>query len=159
MIACLSAVFAMRSDTNETLSFGSYRILGNLLGGAFALVYYFIAHNYQDQFYLELILVPLLVIVLIVAADAIGLNAGIVGATSTLLVIVLTVPANQTFFFALNRILDTIIGTVIALGVNHFIKPQKVQAVDPVVELEQTIATQQVEIDKLKQQLADKEKA
>lgn len=123
MIACLSAVFALRQDVSTSVSFGVSRIVGNLIGGSFGLIYFLMIKRIDGSFYLELIVIPLLVILLIVVADAFGMNAGIIGATATLLMIIFTVPETQSFGYALERVLDTVIGTTIALTVNHLIKP------------------------------------
>ena len=46
----------------------------------------------------------------------------------TFLTIIFMIPENESFGYALQRVVDTFIGTGIALGVNHFIRPKKARA-------------------------------
>ncbi|WEG73883.1 FUSC family protein [Vagococcus intermedius] len=125
MIACLASVFSMREDMPSTVSFGLHRILSNLLGGALALVYFYIYLFFNHAFWVELLILPLLVTFIIMLSDRLNLNAGIIGACATLFIIVLTVPETETFLYALARIMDTTIGTVVALLINRLIAPPK----------------------------------
>lgn len=125
MIACLASVFSMREDMPSTVSFGMHRILSNLLGGALALVYFYVYLFFNHAFWVELLVLPLLVTIIIMLSDKLNLNAGIIGACATLFIIVLTVPETESFLYALARIMDTIIGTVVALLINRFIAPPK----------------------------------
>lgn len=127
MIACLAAIFALRQDMPSTILFGIYRVSGNLFGGIVAIFYFYIYDWFGQSFIVELFLIPALVVFIIVLADAIDLNAGIIGACATFFIIVLTVPAGQTFWYAFDRVLDTLFGTIIAIAVNYVIKqPEKV---------------------------------
>lgn len=125
MIASLSAVFSLRQDINQTVKLGKARLFGNALGGLIALVYTLLQQVIHHSVLLEIIGVPLLVIVLIVISDALNNNTGIIGATSTLLIIALTIPKNQSLAYTALRVLDTFVGIFIAFLVNRFIKPQQ----------------------------------
>lgn len=124
MIAAIAAVFSLRQDLNTTVSFGRSRIIGNSLGGFLALVYYYVISFFHHNFYFELFLLPLLVIGVIVFSDGINNNAGIISAIATLLLIALSIPEGESILYALNRILDTFIGTLIALGLNVAFLPK-----------------------------------
>lgn len=134
MIACLSAVFAMRQDVNTTLSFGTSRIVGNLIGGLLGIIYFLLAKEFNHAFIFDLFAIPFLVMILIVLADAFKINTGIIGACATLLMIIFTINENHSFIYALDRVLDTIIGTIIAIITNHFVLPYR----DTPVETEET---------------------
>lgn len=121
MIAALSAVFSLRQDLSTTLSFGKSRILGNMLGGATAILYVFIQSQFNQSFILELILVPVAVIIVIVLSDGLNNHAGIISGVATLLLITLSTPGREPLVYALQRVLDTFIGTMIAVGLNYFI--------------------------------------
>ena len=114
MIACLAAVFSLRQDLNTSLSFGKSRIIGNTLGGFLALLYVLAQDYFPNQNLVELMLLPLLVIIVIVVSDGINNNAGIISATATLLMISLSIPQSDSFQYAMERVLDTFIGTFIA---------------------------------------------
>lgn len=121
MIAALSAVFSLRQDLPTTLSFGKSRILGNMIGGVTAIVYVFIQSQFNQSFMLELLLVPLAVTFVIALSDGINNHAGIISGVATLLLITLSNPGNEPLIYALQRVLDTFIGTLIAVGLNYFI--------------------------------------
>src|SRR5699024_5886093 len=95
-IAALYAIFSMRQDIEETVKLGKARVLGNALGGVIALFYSFLQQQMHHSFWVELIVVPLLIIILIIVSDAMGNNPGIIGASSTLLIIVLTIPKSRS---------------------------------------------------------------
>lgn len=124
MIAALAAVFSLRQDLTTSVSFGKSRILGNTLGGGLAIVYILTKDHFSNDFFVELFLMPLLVIVVIVLSDGMNNNSGIISAIATLLLIALSVPQGESFEFALARVVDTFIGTFIGIGLNFFVRPK-----------------------------------
>lgn len=124
MVAALSAVFALRQDLTTSVSFSKTRILGNLIGGSLGLLFYFVETHLPKHLFLELFFLPFLVIVTIVFSDGIHNNSGIVSGISTLLLVSLGVSDGENFMFAVNRVLDTFIGTSIAITLNAAIKPK-----------------------------------
>lgn len=123
LIAALAAVFSLRQDLTTTVSFGRSRILGNSMGGLFAIFYFFVKQFVHQDFLLELLLLPLLVALIIIISDGINNNAGIVSAIATMLLITLSVTRSESIFFALQRVVDTFIGTFVAIAINFIILP------------------------------------
>lgn len=119
MIAALAAVFSLRQDLPTTLSFGKSRIMGNIIGGSTAIAYFLIQSQLNQSFLVELFFVPLGVAFVIVLSDGINNHAGIISGVSTLLLITLSASGGEPLSFALQRVLDTFIGTVIAVGLNY----------------------------------------
>ncbi|MDT2759356.1 FUSC family protein [Enterococcus xiangfangensis] len=124
LIAALAAVFSLRQDLNTSISFGRSRVLGNSLGGLLALIFYYIQSFFKNDFYVELIILPLFVILVIVLSDGLNNNSGIISAIATMLLIALSIPQGESFLYALNRVLDTFIGTIIGISLNGVISPQ-----------------------------------
>ena len=122
LIAALAAVFSLRQDLTTSISFGRSRVLGNSLGGLLAMIYYYIQAFFHNEFYVEIFLLPLFVILVIVFSD--GINSGIISAIATMLLIAFSIPQGESALFALNRVLDTFIGTIIAISLNGVISPQ-----------------------------------
>ncbi|MGK0551564.1 FUSC family protein [Enterococcus faecalis] len=141
MIACLAAVFSLRQDFNTSLSFGKSRVIGNTLGGVLAIVFVLAKTTFSNYFLVELFLLPALVVFVIVLSDGINNNAGIISAVATLLMISLSVPEGDSFLYAIGRVLDTFIGTFIAIGINFFLRPKPVEETreieEDLAELEQ----------------------
>lgn len=123
LIAALAAVFSLRQDLNTSVSFGRSRVLGNSLGGLLALIYYYIQSFFRENIYFDIFLLPLLVILVIVISDGLNNNTGIISAIATMLLIALSIPEGESVLYALNRVLDTFIGTLIALALNVTIAP------------------------------------
>ena len=121
MIAALAAVFGLREDWQTSLKFGKTRILGNSIGAIFAAMLVVIQQFAGWPFWIELIGVPLGVILIIVFCDHTNYNAGIIGANAAFLIIYFTIPTDETVIYALARVLDTFIGTFIAILVNRVI--------------------------------------
>jgi len=121
MIAALAAVFGLREDWQTSLRFGKTRIFGNSIGAIFAAVLILLQQFIGWHFFIELIGVPLGVILIIVFCDRINYNAGIVGASAAFLIIYFSIPTDETVLYALARVLDTFIGTFIAILVNRLI--------------------------------------
>lgn len=121
MIAALAAVFGLREDWQTSLKFGKTRIFGNSIGAIFAACLVLLQQFIGWQFFIELIGVPLGVILIIVFCDRINYNAGIIGASAAFLIIYFSIPTDETVLYALARVLDTFIGTFIAILVNRLI--------------------------------------
>jgi len=128
IVATLTAVFALREDMNNTLKFGRHRIVGNTFGAIFAVVVILLYEWVGYIVLVQLVGIPLLIMIMITFCVATGHSEGVVGACGTFLTIIFMIPENESFGYALQRVVDTFIGTGIALGVNHFIRPKKARA-------------------------------
>ncbi|MFK4568305.1 aromatic acid exporter family protein [Enterococcus sp. UD-01] len=126
-IAALAAVFSLRQDLTTSLSFGKSRILGNSLGGFLAIIYFLVKDFFSNDFLVELLFLPFLIIVLIVVSDGINNNSGIISAIATLLLIALSIPQGESLLYALSRVADTFIGTFVGIGLNFFFQPKPVE--------------------------------
>jgi uncharacterized membrane protein YgaE (UPF0421/DUF939 family) len=127
MIAALSAVFTLRQDFENTLSFGISRLIGNTLGGGAAILYFFIFDEFKGAEWVTLIVLPILLMLLISLNDGIQNNKGIVGSVAALLMIALLVPESQTMGYVIERVFDTFIGTGIAIILNIGVHPLTVE--------------------------------
>lgn len=134
MIAALSAVFSLRQDLTTTVSFGRSRIIGNSIGGFLGIIYFFVKNYFHNDFLVELFLLPVLVVIVIVVSDGINNNSGIISAIATLLLIALSVPQGESSLYAIQRVLDTFIGTFIAIGINFFLRPPETEKKEELVE-------------------------
>ena len=149
MITAGSAVFAMREDISSSLSFGKSRIIGNTTGGIAALSYFFLEQYIPNQFTLQAVAIPALIVCIIIVLDGLDNNVGIIGAVATFLIIALSIPSGDKINYAFERVIDTFIGTFIAMGVNSFIKrPEQTIIMN---NLERQINDLQHQLDELKQ--------
>ena len=58
-IGALTAVFSLREDFDKSVHFGTSRILGNSIGGLYALLFFLINNLFHEQFWVTLLVVPL----------------------------------------------------------------------------------------------------
>ncbi|MDR1605657.1 MAG: aromatic acid exporter family protein [Streptococcaceae bacterium] len=118
MIAGISAVIAIRDSYSATIQASKARFIGSALGGMLAVVYYLLFLGSHQNFWLELVLIPLFVVINIVVMDGFNLHPGLVGANATFLIIALTIPGNAYIGYALSRVFDTFFGVIVATIMN-----------------------------------------
>lgn len=118
-IAALSAVFSLREDFDNSVHFGASRILGNSIGGFFALTFFLLDQWLHNQFWATLLFVPIFVMLTIMTNVAMNNKAGIIGGVSALLIITLSVPDGNTIQYVFVRVFETFIGVFIAILVNY----------------------------------------
>ncbi|MGO3731677.1 MAG: FUSC family protein [Vagococcus sp.] len=153
MVATLSAVFALREDLPTTLSFSKSRILGNVIGGINAILFYYCQQLMPNQSIGEIILIPLFVGFTITLGIRMDNKAGIIGSVATLLFISFSIPKNESFLYALNRVIDTFIGALFAVFWNYVIKSPLEDKEKTVEQTLEQIAIKQREIDILQQDI------
>lgn len=153
MVATLSAVFALREDLSSTMSFGKSRILGNTLGGVSGLLYYVILQYFTHENLAQIFLVPFFVILTIVVSTRMNNQNGIIGGVATLLFISFSIPDSNYFIYAINRVVDTFIGTFIAIFWNYIIKSPLEDKEESIEEKEQQIYDKEQEIKQLQEDI------
>lgn len=156
VIACLSAIVALREDLSKTYSFGGLRVLGTMIGGFGATIYYFMQQSFTDKSLVQLILIPIFVGLLIIINDGLNLNKGIVASEATFLIIVFTIPQSESLLYIFERTFDSLIGVLVALSINRLVKPPTppVEApIDPRLQIEEL----QIELEKLKKDIQSKQ--
>jgi uncharacterized membrane protein YgaE (UPF0421/DUF939 family) len=159
MIASLSAVFSLRQDLTTSVSFGKSRVLGNSIGGALAILYLFMMQATGFHDWVRLIIIPVLVVICISFSVGIKNNAGVISAIATLLMIAFTMHADDGWFYALMRVMDTFIGTLVAVLLNIYLRApveEKVSEIDEdIVLLEQ----KELELIELRKKIEEKRKS
>ena len=105
-IGALTAVFSLREDFDKSVHFGTSRILGNSIGGFYALIFFLINSSFHNQFLVTLLIV------------AMNNKAGVIGGVSAMLIITLSIPAGETILYVFARIFETFMGVFVAIIVN-----------------------------------------
>ena len=125
VVSSITAVFTLREDMYNTLRFGRHRVVGNVLGALFSVVAIFIFKTFGDGKMVQLITIPLLIVALIWVLSSTKNYEGTVGGCATLLTILFTIPDNQSYSYALARVVDSFIGMFVAFGINHLLPNPK----------------------------------
>ena len=118
-IGTLTAVFSLREDFDQSVHFGTSRILGNSLGGLFALLFFSVNLFFKHHFLVTLFLVPIGVMLTIMTNVAMNNKSGVIGGVSAFLIITLSIPDGDTFIYVFARIFETFMGVFIAMLVNY----------------------------------------
>lgn len=128
MIATVAAVFSLRQDMTATVKSAKSRIIGNTVGCLAAMTYILLQHYTAHILLIQLFLLPVLVASVISFQDGIDNNMGIISGIATLILITLSTPPGDSAIVAFDRIVDTFIGTGIAIVINTFINPPSDEA-------------------------------
>ena len=120
MLAALSAIFSLRTDHQQTFKFAFSRFIGNTTGGVVAIILFYVRTVLPYPEYTDLLLAPVGIIIIILFCNQFN-KSGIINSCATFLVIFFNIEAGQNTAYAIQRILDTLIGAVIAIGVNHIL--------------------------------------
>lgn len=118
MIAGVSAIVVLRDSLKDTLRAAPARLLGQAIGGGFAIFYFLIYEGTGFQFWIKLVSIATFALLIIVIMDGFDMNPGLVGATATFLMVALSVHTGSAFIYTINRVLDSFIGVMIAIAVN-----------------------------------------
>lgn len=117
-IGALTAVFSLREDFDKSVHFGTSRILGNSIGGLYALLFFLINNLFHEQFWVTLLVVPICTMLTIMTNVAMNNKAGVIGGVSAMLIITLSIPTGETVLYVFARVFETFMGGFVAMLVN-----------------------------------------
>ena len=78
-IGALTAVFSLRESFDKSVHFGTSRILGNSIGGLYALVFFLLNTFFHEAFWVTLVVVPICTMLTIMTNVAMNNKAGVIG--------------------------------------------------------------------------------
>lgn len=120
LLACLAAVYSLQADTEQSVHFGRNRIFGNTIGVFSAmLILQLRVWNWLPDFFSHSVGTAVGILLVIIVCNALNFNKMVFPATVAFLVVILGEHGDNVLSYGLNRVLDTIIGFVIALSVNY----------------------------------------
>ena len=120
----INAVICMQNSREKTITTAANRVLGTLIGGAFGIAFVYLSmvtglteHLLFYYLFEAICLIPVIMVTLLIKMDTISAYSCVVFISATV---------NHGFdgtviTYALNRILDTFIGIVIAFAINMLI--------------------------------------
>lgn len=115
--ACIGAVYGMGSTFRGGLQSGGNRVLGTVIGGLFAIPFYWLTHlsNWPipNWFWYAVGLFYVLF-----TSQMFGALGAIQPGTVVFFVVLATVTPDRYISYTLARILDTLIGVLVSLGIN-----------------------------------------
>ena len=124
-IGALTAVFSLRESFDKSVHFGTSRILGNSIGGFYALVFFLLNGFFHEAFWVTLVVVPICTMLTIMTNVAMNNKAGVIGGVAAMLIITLSIPSGETFLYVFARVFETFMGVFVAILVNYDIEQLK----------------------------------
>ncbi|VMS16842.1 signal peptide [Streptococcus pneumoniae] len=118
-IGALTAVFSLRDSFDESVHFGTSRILGNSIGGLYALAFFLLNTFFHEAFWVTLVVVPICTMLTIMTNVAMNNKAGVIGGVAAMLIITLSIPSGETILYVFVRVLETFMGVFVAIIVNY----------------------------------------
>lgn len=130
--ACIGAIFGMGRDLDDSKTNGGNRLFGTIIGGVVGMALY---HVYVQIYPEGGVHAPLFaflfvgVIYLVLICQVFVLPGAIQPGGVVLCIILFNTPVDTYIQYSINRILDTGIGVLIAIGVNLVLSRERVQAI------------------------------
>jgi uncharacterized membrane protein YgaE (UPF0421/DUF939 family) len=120
--ACIAAIICMQTTLENSFKIGITRTMGTLLGGLFGAIILSIGGSYiSDKAFIFLI--PLSIMLLIELCVSLNRKEAVAISCIVFLSIVISHRARGDYLsHTINRIIDTIIGIIVAVAVNKYLK-------------------------------------
>jgi len=120
--ACIGAIFGMGADMEDSRRSGGNRFFGTIIGGFIGIALYWLEHLIfpEGYYWLRLPLVFVGILILVALCIFCHWPGGVQPGGVVLCIILFNTPAHH-IGYAVNRMIDTGIGVVIALVVNYLL--------------------------------------
>ena len=120
--ACIGAIFGMGSDLASSKQHGGNRLFGTLIGGLLGMLLFRIYLIFMPHGGRTLWLVPIMFVgtVLLMFLCQIFWEGGLQPGGVVLCILLFNTPVDTYVSYAVNRIIDTAAGVLIAWGVSYF---------------------------------------
>lgn len=124
----VAAIVCMQSTIENTMTIGINRLVGTAIGGGFGMLLLLITEN-STYSNLHLIVIPLGIILVIYFCNLINMvGSSTIGAIVFIAIFIsplIVTSMRSPYILALSRILDTVIGIVVAMVINRYIAPAR----------------------------------
>lgn len=128
--ACITAIIVMETDMHTSFEVGIYRFIGTVFGSVIGSLYAIIFYKFlpMDILLVRSIVIPLGVMLIIYILTSFKLKDSILMSCVVFLAIMIAMDSEAPLLsYALERIISTVFGAVVALLVNRFVYPYKVK--------------------------------
>lgn len=126
--ACIGAIFGMGTDMEESRRNGGNRFFGTIIGGFVGLGLYWLEHQFfpEGNYWLRLPLVFIGIVIMICVCVLFRWPGGVQPGGVVLCIILFNTPAHH-IGYAINRMIDTGVGVLIALLVNYLLPRSRLE--------------------------------
>lgn len=119
--ACISAVICMKDTVENSLTMGKDRLLGTLLGGICGIIFIYFISQLPPLNHPNAILTSLGIIIIIYFCTIINKPGSVTIACIVFIGIMITFTGVESYYYAINRSIDTAIGVIIAVAINKYV--------------------------------------
>ena len=126
--ACIGVIFGLGYDMEDSIKNGGNRLFGTLIGGLLSIVvfrFYLIFFPQGGHTVYLAVLLGFAIVILILLCSYFW-PGGVQPGGVVLCIVLFSTPVDSYIPYALNRILDTSIGVIVALAVNYFLPRERV---------------------------------
>ncbi len=126
-LAAIASLICMQDSVEKSIKEGINRVIGTVIGGLFAIIFVYLNLT-ETNYILWSVSITIGIIILIYICNIINIKQSIIIGCVVYLVIILGAGTYQPVLYSINRVLDTIIGIIIAISVNYFLfrpKPER----------------------------------
>ena len=120
--ACIGAIFGMGENLEDSRQHGGNRLFGTIIGGVLGMLLFRVYLMFMPHGGRTLWLVPLMFVgtVLLIILCQIFWEGGVQPGGVVLCILLFNTPVDTYISYAVNRIIDTTAGVLIAWGVSYF---------------------------------------
>ena len=126
--ACIGVIFGLGYDMEDSIKNGGNRLFGTLIGGLLSIVvfrFYLIFFPQGGHTVFLAVLLGFAIVILILLCSYFW-PGGVQPGGVVLCIVLFSTPVDRYIPYALNRILDTSVGVIVALAVNYFLPRERV---------------------------------
>ena len=126
--ACIGVIFGLGYDMEDSIKNGGNRLFGTLIGGLLSIVvfrFYLIFFPQGGHTVFLAVLLGFAIVILILLCSYFW-PGGVQPGGVVLCIVLFSTPVDSYIPYALNRILDTSVGVIVALAVNYFLPRERV---------------------------------
>lgn len=124
--ACIASVFCMRDTVSNSISMGKNRIIGTILGGIIGIVLIFLSTHFQFLYNLSPLVTGVGISLSIYICTLLNKPESVIVSCIVISGIMINYASQiNSYVYAVNRSVDTIIGIIIAILVNKYFNPIK----------------------------------
>lgn len=120
--ACIGAVFGMDSYMANAPQTGGNRSIGTIIGGFTGCVCFILCQRYPGNISKTLIMFFGLLI-MIVICQLLNATGSVQAGSVVFFILLLNTPADNYMNYAINRMIDTLVGEAVAFAVNYIVPP------------------------------------
>lgn len=120
--ACIAAVICLKETVETSMQMGKNRIIGTLIGGMIGLILTFIVDTLNLTPIISII-TAIGVILSIYICNLLKKNASVSISCIVIIAIMVNLKTTISYDYAINRMIDTFIGIILAILVNKYVYP------------------------------------